>query len=270
MPKMITVSPNVPVYDYPLLYTIPATVAPGSTANPTQELRFDTDSFFIVTHLKASRAGRFKTFIKDSRGNTFMNTAIEDAILWGSEPTAAAPYAQPFALPFPLVIPPATNLLFDLQDMTGAPNAVQLCVCGYKHKDLSRPPKIGLTREDGSEKPIRDNWYMYGLDVPTMAAGDDNIFPLVLDRGSNFIIFNFRHFATATANGGFETQLSDPREKWSLDLIRRDNRWGNAYFPSRLAQPKLMISDSKITARVHNIAGALNSIQLAFDGMKVR
>jgi hypothetical protein len=257
---ILEVSPNIVPYEHVLDVAIAGAV-PATATSRNNELRIDEDAYFVVEYFKASFTGRFNTMIRDSRGYYYMNIPIENVCMWGA---AGGATGQPFILPFPIVVDPNTALYFDFVDLSGATNTLQLVLGGHKHFDKARPPRIGL----GPGKYTRDHWFGYAIDV-TLTANEDRNFPLKTDRGSDFIIKNFRHYTSSVVNDGFRTIMADSIRRWSRNFVNRSNQWGDAQYPYELPRPQLISPDTNITARVADLTTAGLSAQLLLDGMKV-
>lgn len=260
----------------------------------TIELRAEADGWIIGKMISATRTGRFRSFMRDSRGTSYIRSfpqtnppagpqfvGVEDSIMFGS--------AQlPFRYSMPLAIPPNTSIFFDLMDFSGLANDVQICLMGCKWRNRPGEPPMGLTYVEDSPETItlpggksfthnrkvskkrdrRDLWYIYAADAPLL-AGEDREFPILTDADADFFATNLRAFSTK-AGLSFAAIMSDPREKWSLQFVNRDNGFGNAGYPVPVVPGKWIKGQESMTARVRDLAGGAgtNDIQIAIEGIK--
>jgi hypothetical protein len=269
-------------------------VSLAPNAGGSIELRVEADGWIIGQTLQATRTGRFRSFLRDSRGTSYIRAfpqtnpaagpqfvGVEDASLFGT--------AQlPFRFTTPLVIAPNTSIFFDLMDFSGLANDVQITLSGRKWRNQPGEPPMGqvfvedktetitlpggksinIPRKEKRKRDRRDNWYMYAVDAPLL-AGEDREFPILTDADADFFATNLRAFSTK-AGLSFAAMMSDPREKWSLQFVNRDNGFGNAAYPVPVVPAKWIKGQESMTARVRDLAGGAgtNDIQIAIEGIK--
>lgn len=99
-----------------------------------QQITFDGDAPFVITRLSANSTGVFRFRLGDNEGHWYIGAGrnsgssqnrVRSENLFGTA-------ALPFLLPVPIVIPPNGNIIYDIQDISAAENAIELAFVGYK------------------------------------------------------------------------------------------------------------------------------------------
>ena len=221
------------------------------TANQrtTLEIKTMQDCIFVVQTLMAKSTGRFQSrFLEDGSGNNWQNTLITDTLVFGT--------AQlPNVLMTPVPLYSSSSVVLDILDTSGAPNAVEVVLGGYKLAgEQGRPGGSGRI----------DIWYQYAVSKAVLASNEDTM-NLKLMADSWFEVKK----ASARATGNFEARISDGLGKaWSDRYIQQDNQFGNAQYPRVLPMPKLLRPNSNILVEVRDLSAAPNTIEVVFEGVK--
>lgn len=235
------------------MYSTPRT---AFTSGQQQNLSIPTysDSFFVVTKLVAVSTGTFKArFFNGSTGRLLNDIYVNNVNLFGT-------IQLPNILRDPIVIPPSSNFVLDITDLSGGANTIQCSLVGYRWYDLSKYPLLG-------KAGARLDWYTYSATFTSLAAnGQTNVITRI-DADADFLVRK----VVGNRTGAYTLQISDSAaaDTWEDQLVSDANAVGTAQYPYLLSKPRLIGRNSTISTAVTDISGSTNTIQLIFEGAKI-
>ena len=229
------------------------------------------DSIFVCCYLMAIAystsvlAKQFTTqMYNGATGRQFNDAPVHSDLLWGSYAsglTVRSTSAQPNRLIDPLILPPSSNLVLSLVDLTaGGAYTLFLALGGYRWFDLQNPPK--LMKQNAALQ-----WFTYSA-TQTLAgnAGPQPVLTRV-DADADFIVRKVNAFST----GLFQAQISDgsSQEPWTQNFEPAQVFAGNAMWPNILAKPRIIKRNSTLFTQLSDLSGSTNTIRVVYEGCKV-
>jgi len=228
-------------------YTLPISLTANQRTNFS--LQIDADSDFIIEKVYSNETGPFKLMIIDTTSNyQWFSDRVRMENFFGS-----AQY--PNELPVPIGLRRSTQLQIDIQDLTGAPNEIELVFEGL--------------RQIAPIAPVTRRYYGYVKDF-SVAPLDNIQDTLITSADADFSIERF----IAYTDQDYQTKL-----KMSLSsLVARqiysqftflENVFGSVLRPNNLRHPLPMPKNSIAKFEIKNLDNNPHTLQLLLDGVKV-
>ena len=227
-------------------YSFSYTVTKTLTALQRVEVQLvtDNDSYFQVEKMMAYYEGRFRTLIRDtSQGLAWSNIALNAENLFGT--------AQfPNRLSTKIMIPPASTIFFDLEDLSNASNEIMITLEGHRIYTPVTMPKR--------------KFYVNAIN---MALTPSNILDtsLVISNQGDFTVEKLVRYYDEEADLRISCSGLSGRSLTS-GLTHIDNMFGNALNPHIIEHPYTLVKNSVIQVYARNRAAVANNIQLCFEG----
>lgn len=208
------------------------------------------DSYFIVEKLVAYYDGAFKCLPRDTAvSNNWANIMVRAENLFGT--------AQfPNKLKTPIVLPPASTVTFDIQNLYVDPanptaaNYIQISLEGYRCYGVA--PKYNK------------RFYVNAVDFAIPASGMADA-TLAISALGDFDVHKMIRYADGQAEVRMSASSLSGRQL-SDGLVRIDNIFGNALSPNVIKHPYTLVANSIIQVYALNKETSVNNIQLCFEG----
>lgn len=120
----ITAPAQAPYYEEPAAIVLDVTLTANQARNGVGVF-VDGDGDFRLEAISGSSTGAYSLRLKTPREKTFPDSQARNSNLVGTA-------AFPFPLPGPMVYPAGAQIRFDLTDLSGASNTIQIVLIGYK------------------------------------------------------------------------------------------------------------------------------------------
>jgi hypothetical protein len=228
--------------NYDFTYTLSATLA----ANERKEFQLvmDNDSYFQVEKMMSFHTERYKALIRDtSQGLPWSNIALVCENLFGT--------AQfPNILQTKMMIPPATTIYFDLENLTANPSEIMISLEGYRIYTPVTMPKR--------------KFYVNGINMTLQPL---NILDtsLILSNLGDFMVEKLVRYY----DGEFDVRIAASGLSGRTlvsGLTHIDNLFGNALNPNIIAHPFKLVKNSLLQIYAKDRSGVVNNIQMTFEG----
>lgn len=228
--------------NYNFAYTLSATLNPNERREFS--LVIDNDSHFKIEKMMSYHTESYKTLIRDtSRNLAWSNIAIRSENLFGT--------AQfPNRLRTPKMLPPATTIYFDLENLSANPNEIFITLEGYRiYSPVTLPNR---------------SFYVYGLNLalPPLNIVDTN---LTISNLGDFLVEKHIRYYDYEAELRMSASSLSGRTLMS-GLTHIDNLFGNALNPNIITHPYKLIKNSVLQVYAKNRENSVNNIQLALEG----
>lgn len=231
----------------------------------TQTIQTFSDSYFVVKALAAvcyaSGAVVTRNFTTQmyngATGRLLNDAAVNFGNLWGSYGAAA----YPNKLVDPIVLPPSSNLVLNLTDVSNnGTYTVQVSLGGYRHYDLGNPPR-------NMKAGARLEWYTFSASLSLSGNGGPTPVTTRIDADADFLVRKI----VATSTGLFQGQVVEANsgEVWQKNFEAGQLFAGTAQFPNLLVKPRLVIRNSALLTYLQDLSGSTNAIQVVYEGAKV-
>ena len=228
-------------------YTFPAALA----ANERKDfsLSIDADSDFIIEKVYSNETGPFRLQVIDTTSSyQWFSERIRMENFFGT-----AQY--PNILPTPIELRRSTQLQFDIEDLSGAPNQIELVFEGYRVEE-----NITL----GKKK-----YFCYVKNF-TVAALDRTQDTLTTNSDTDFLINRFIAWTDQDYMTKLKMSLStlSGRQLYS-QFTTLENVFGSVLRPNNLTHPLKLEKNAVVKYEVQNTDVNAHSLQLVFDGVKI-
>ncbi len=229
------------------------------------------DSMFVGCYLMAVAfttaivERKFTTQMYNGATGRFYNDApVHSDLLWGKYAGGSAlvtEAAQPNRLIDPIILPPSSNLVLNLVDLSNAGSySLFLALGGYRWYDLQNPPK--LMKANSALQ-----WFTYS--VTQTVSGNAGPQPVLtrIDADADFLVRKINAFST----GLFQAQISDAssQDPWTKNFEPAPLFAGNAMWPNVLAKPRIIRRNSSVLTQLTDLSGSSNVIRVVYEGAKV-
>ena len=228
-------------------YTLPITL----TANQRTDvfLPIDADSDFVIEKVYSNETGPFRLQIVDTTSSyQWFSDKIRMENFFGD-----AQY--PNELPTPIELKRSTQLQIDIENLTAAPNTIELVFEGWRTtKDL---------------QISRKRYFCYVKNF-TVAGMDKTQDTLITNSDTDFLTSRFISWTDQDYMTKLKMSLSTlgARQLYS-QFTALESIFGSVLRPNNLRHPLLLEKNSIMKYEVQNIDANAHSMQLVFDGAKI-
>jgi hypothetical protein len=234
---------------YDFLYSQAFSIAAG---NGTASISIKTlaNNWFMLQTIQAVSTGLFRARMRDDGTGE----------IWQSDFVTNVNFAglarRPNILVVPTRIPPMSQIIIDLIDVSGAPNAGEIAFGGYLYPGEAQPTGQRV-----------DRWFQY-VGRKTIGAGQTDTITIPLQSDSSFEIHKMlASFPLVGGNFSARISDSDTGKAWSDRFINYNNAFGDAQYPKMLTTPKLLRPNVVLQAEVKNLGGA-TTFEICLEGAK--
>jgi len=228
-------------------YTFP--IALGANERKDFSFAIDADSDFIVEKVYSQETGPFRLQIIDTTSSyQWFSDRIRMENFFGD-----AQY--PNELPNTINLRRSTQLQFDIEDLSGAPNTIELVFEGY--------------RIQGNIQPQTKRYFAYVKNF-TLAGNDKTQDTLITNSDTDFLTSRFIAWTDQDYMTKLRMSLSSlaGRALYS-QFTALESIFGSVLRPNNLKHPLMLDKNSIVKYEVQNTDANAHSIQLVFDGMKI-
>ena len=215
----------------------------------TVTIQLEADSGFIIKRMYAINTGVFSTIIRDSAINySWSNYPVNNANLYGTP-------QFPAVLQDPFFLPPSTEIQFELQDLSGNPNTIQIVFEGYRSYVAQPVEKKRL--------------FTYVKDF-VIAPSDLLSDTLQSNSDSDFVIKKLMATYGTAQSAMIKYNMSTlGGRNLQNQFVNLDNIFGSAVLPNILPDPITMEPLAIMQFTLQNLIPFVNTIQVAFEGLKI-
>ena len=228
-------------------YTLP--VALGANERKDFQLLIDADSDFLVEKVYSFETGPFRLQVLDSTTSYqwFSDRIRMDNFFGDAE--------YPNELPTPIALRRGTTLNLDIEDLSGAPNTLELVFEGYR---------CGANIDVGKKR-----YFAYVMNA-TIPGNDNALNTLTTNSDCDFITNRFIGWRSKDYVTKLKMSMSSfaARQMYS-QYTYIENVFGTVLRPNNLRHPLKLEKNTIVKYEVQNIDPLPQSVQLVFDGMKV-
>lgn len=228
-------------------YTLPIALAANERRD--FQLPIDADSDFIVEKIYSVEDSPFRLMVMDTTSSyQWFSDRVRSENFFGT-----AEY--PNELPTPIVLKRGTQLQFDIENLSAAPNNIELVFEGYRvHADVP----MGKTRYFA---------YIKNFVIP---ANDRVIDTLITNSDTKFVTSRLIAYRSKDYVTKLKMSMSSlsARQMYS-QFTTIENIFGTVLRPNMLKHPIELDKNSIVKYEVLNIDPAAQTLQLMFDGTKV-
>lgn len=228
-------------------YTLPVKLLANQRTD--FQLLIDADSDFLIEKVYSNEDGPFRLMILDTTTSyQWFSDRIRGENFFGD-----AEY--PNELPTPIEVKRGTQLNLDIEDLSGAPNTIELVFEGYR---VSENINIGKKR-----------YFAYVKNF-TIPANDRTLDTLQTNSDTDFITNRF--IAWRSKDYVLKNKMSlsslSARQLYS-QFTSVENVFGSVLRPNNLKHPLKLEKNTVVKYEVQNTDPAAQSLQLVFDGVKI-
>ena len=253
--KIMTLTPEEQRRRYDFEYSQAFTLAAASGSASQAQIKTEADSYFVCTTMMADATAPFMARMRDDgSGQIWQSDFVSSLNCFGTR-------ERPNLMVSPILIPPMSSIVFDLQNYSLAGNTGEIVLGGYKlfSADFKWDPQQKL-----------DTWFQYVASKAVAAGGIDTI-TMRLQADAHFQVEKLlARKAGLPATGQFSARISDSDtgKSWTDRSVRRDNQFGTAQYPGILPWPKLLRPNIVVTVEVTNLTALPNNIEVVVEGTK--
>jgi hypothetical protein len=228
-------------------YTLPLKLTAGQRSD--FQLLIDADSDFIIEKVYSNETGPFRLMILDTTTSyQWFSDRIRMENFFGT-----AEY--PNELPTPIEVKRGTQLHFDVEDLSGAPNDVELVFEGYR---VAEAITLGKKRYFA---------YVKNFTIPGNDRAQDT---LQTNSDTDFLVNRFIAYRSKDYVNKLKMSLSSlaARQMYS-QFTTIENIFGSVLRPNNLVHPVKLEKNSIVKYEIQNTDPAAQTLQLVFDGVKI-
>ena len=230
-------------------YTFTPSAALGPNQRSDFQMLIDADSDFLIEKVYSNEDGPFKIQILDTTTSyQWFSDRIRMENFFGD-----AEY--PNELPTPIEVKRGTQLNLDIENLTAAPNNIELTFEGYR---ISENIVIGKKR-----------YYSYVKNF-VLAGNDRTQDTLITNSDTDFLINRFIGWRSKDYVTKLKMSMSSlsGRQMYS-QFTTMENVFGTVLRPNNLKHPLRLEKNTIVKYEVQNLDPAAQEVQLVFDGVKI-
>lgn len=221
----------------------------SGSAEDTGLVNFDADSFFALMGISGNATGNYRAKLSANSNIALQNKKIQADNFIGTA-------QQPNLLSKPHLFQPSGSLLFELTNMIGSTNTIQVVLHGLR-----------IFKPAPQAKDFAAVFFQYSTDRQSLSANQQLDVPLQIENDADFYVYK----VVAKQTGTFQGQIYDNASKdpWHSALVNNANFAGTAALPYLLPKRRRIPAGTVMNVKIKDTSGSSNTVEVVLEGFKL-
>ena len=229
-----------------------ASVTIGANSSTTLTITVPSQYDFHVFTLQSKQTGVYTAEIRDAAGTYFNNKPLHSSTIFGNG-------NLPYKLPYPYLLRRSSAMVFNISDLSGSSNTIQITLGGVAYYSQQISDKI--YSENRNIIP-----FIYTFDDTPISVGTtDTSAKITIAKEHEWLMTKISYKDNNSSTGlqaKFETSSGKAMQNEYLDVA---TTFGNAQYPYLFQNPTAFYGGNSITMKFKDTSS--NTLYMAFGGI---
>lgn len=227
-------------------------VVVGANSSTTLTITVPSQYDFHIFTLQSKQSGVYTTEIRDAAGTYFNNKPLHSSTIFGNG-------NLPYKLPYPYLLRRSSAIVFNISDLSGSSNTIQITLGGVAYYSRTIGEKIWT-----ENKSIIPFIYTFD-DTPVSVGTTDTSAKITLAKEHDWLMTKISYKdnnSSVALQAKLETSGGNSMQNEYIDVA---TTFGNAQYPYIFQNPTTFYGGNSITMKFKDSSS--NTLYMSFGGI---